>query len=251
MIMFVIFKRLRMIFNSRASLIRSILYNLKFLPLHQSVYFPLIIAKGVHIYGKGKIIIDCNNLSKSRIYIGGKALKRMPAPDKAQTTIFIDGTIHLHEHFYFGSGGSIEVGCGAVLKFGNNFNSTGRCIIICRNNIEFDGDVLVSCDTMFMDSDQHTVMDLNHKNYDGAIKVGNHVWIASKVNVLKNTYIPDGCVIGCGTLLHGRYTCKNSLIAGIPAKVCRQNVKWTINKPETMPLQEVDIQGDLERWAQI
>lgn len=234
-------KQIYIIVCNRASIIKSIYYNFKYLPLQQARFLPMIIAHGVHIYGNGTITLQDWDLSKpSRIYIGGKALKWMSNPSNNKTTIFINGNLRLKPGFYFGSGGGIEV--EGLLSFGENFNATGKCTIICRNNISFGDDNLISWDTLIMDSDQHILRSGSKNgsiNYDGKIKIGNHVWISSNVNVLKNTIVADGCVVGCNTLLHGAYKQENALIAGIPAKRCKENIEWNLEKPGQEPQLEI------------
>lgn len=162
----------------------------------------------------------------------------MPEPCKTPTILYIERILSIKDGFYFGSGGGIEIAENAILTCGRNFNATAKCTIICRNNISFGEDVLVSWDTLFMDSDQHTITDnknIETSNYDGTIKIGNHVWIASKVSVLKNTFIPNGCVIGCSTLLHGNYMQEQILIAGNPAKICKENIDWNHERPDVYP----------------
>ena len=163
----------------------------------------------------------------------------MPEPQKTPTIIYIDGILKIKDGFYFGSTGGIEIAENATLSFGRNFNATAKCTIICRNNISFGEDVLVSWNTLFMNSDQHMITkdskNNEMQNYDGTIKIGDHVWIASKVSILKNTVIPNGCVIGCSTMLHGVYYQERTLIAGNPAKICKEDIVWKHERPDTHP----------------
>ena len=228
-------KRFRAVVANRASIFKTIYYNMKYLPLHQARYFPITIAKGVTIIGNGKIVLDFDpSLNNNRIYFGGKALNWMPEPSSTPTVFYIEGVMHIKAGFYFGSGGGIEVDRDAVLSFGNNFNATAKCTIICRNSISFGDNVLTSWDTLIMDSDQHTIIKLmgkENKNYDGSIQIGNDVWISSKVTILKNTVISRGSVIGSNTVMHGKFEREKVLIAGNPAKIYRENVTWKQERP--------------------
>lgn len=153
----------------------------------------------------------------SRVYFGGNSLNWMPEPKKLPTVFYIEGTLRIKAGFYFGSGGGIEIDKGATLAFGKNFNATAKCTIICRNSISIGDDVLTSWDTLIMDSDQHTITNTKSAeniNYDGAIQIGDHVWISSKVSILKNTVVGSGCVIGACTLLHGAYVREGGLDCG-------------------------------------
>ena len=62
---------------------------------------------------------------------------------------------------------------------------------------------------------------------DNRIVIGSHVWIGSRVSVLKGSVIPDGCVVASSSVVKSIFTEKNALIAGNPAKIVRQNVSWS------------------------
>lgn len=72
--MLTILKRIRVIYSNNASFVKSVLYNWKYLPASQARYLPLIISKGVHIYGKGRINLDWDPSMPPRVYIGGRSL---------------------------------------------------------------------------------------------------------------------------------------------------------------------------------
>ena len=228
-------KHIKIILNNKASLIKTIYYNFKYLPLKQASKLPMIIFRGVSISGKGRIVLkDLNKMEQYSIYVGGRALQWMPSEKICHTVWKIDGVLQLGKSFYFGCGGAIEVGENGELRFEENFNSTGKCTIICRNNIQFKKDVLVSWNTLIMDSDQHTLLNENGIgiNFDDSIVIGNHVWISCNVTILKKSYINDNCVVGCNSLIQKKYNEKNVVIAGNQAIVCKEKINWSYDKPK-------------------
>ncbi len=45
--------------------------------------------------------------------------------------------------------------------------------------------------------------------------------------ILKNAYIPDGSIIGIGTLVNKNFSdSPNSVLAGVPAKKVKNNIRW-------------------------
>lgn len=44
--------------------------------------------------------------------------------------------------------------------------------------------------------------------------IGNHVWIASHVDILKGCFVPDGCVLGFKSLVTSKFNDENCIIAG-------------------------------------
>lgn len=142
------------------------------------------------------------------------------------------------------------------IVFGNNCKITGvKITILGDNNVIQVGDnviinaslvqpailnavggksILIGDNTMLSNnieihtSDYHGIYDLqgNRVNPDKNIIIGKHVWIGLGTKILKGTKIPDGCVIAAGAVVTKTYKEKNSIIAGIPAKVIKRDIFW-------------------------
>ena len=56
--------------------------------------------------------------------------------------------------------------------------------------------------------------------------IGNHVWIASDVQILKGSVIADGSVVGCHSVVLGKFQEPSVLVGGYPARVLQKNVTW-------------------------
>ena len=106
-------------------------------------------------------------------------------------------------------------------------NSRVTIIASSRAGITFGEDVLLGWNINVRDSDGHVIYkDGIQKESLKPVSIGDHVWIASFVDILKGVVIPDGCVIGYRSCLTGLYTSKNSLIAGYPAREIQGNIEW-------------------------
>ena len=223
-------KRIKTIYDNDASLIKSLYYNFKWLPVSQAKQLPMIIGKGTKIYGNGNISLKWEGRNP-QIYIGCKALDWLDEK-RDSTVLVINGDFMISQKNFIGLGSRLEVAKGGRLIFNKGVNITGMTKLICRNNIEFSEDVLISWDTLFMDSDAHTIVNSEGKiNYDGTIRLGNHVWIGAKSTVLKNSVIPDDVVIASSSLVQGNYNESNCIIAGNKAQVVKTGVHWFIEKP--------------------
>lgn len=79
-------------------------------------------------------------------------------------------------------------------------------------------------------SDSHTIYDINTRQPCNVprfgIHIGNHVWCGYGVMFLKDTEIPDNCVIGAGSVVGNSAFSDNSIIAGVPAKTIKTGVNW-------------------------
>lgn len=221
-------KRIKLILQ-KGSFIKSIYYNFKYLTFGQAFNFPLIVAKNCTINGNGKIKLP--KYKNLKIYLGQKTLK-WDNEKKNYTYIFVNGILEFTGDIFVGLGTKIEVSENAYLKFGKSVTLTGNSKIICKNNIEFGDDNLISWDTLFLDSDGHTIISNNTKNNDGKIKIGNHVWIGCNTTVKKNTVIANNVVVASNSVLVKEYKGENIILAGNIAKTVKENIEWSIDIPK-------------------
>lgn len=139
----------------------------------------------------------------------------------------IKGKLEIIGAANFGQGAKINVGPKGVLKIGDRFNNTAETAIICRDEITIGSDVLVSWDTLIMDTDFHASVNstTGMKNQvTSPITIGDNVWIGARATILKGSKIPNGCVIGAASLVNKKFSEENTLIAGNPAKVVKENI---------------------------
>lgn len=121
------------------------------------------------------------------------------------------------------------------LIIGKNFACCGADIYMHderNNSIEIGDNCLLSFDIVLWPSDGHTIFDKVSKkilNPGGKIIIGDHVWIGMGVNIMKNTYIPNDCVVGARSLVNKEFEKQNCIIAGIPAKIIKENINWDIS----------------------
>ena len=119
---------------------------------------------------------------------------------------------------------------------GENFFSTGNL------QVEFakcsDLSLSIGDNCMFgqgvniMLDDFHKIMDLTsgeqiNKPKKG-IFIGNNVWLARDVRVLKDVSIADNTVVATGSIVTKSSFDNNVILAGIPAKVVKNNITWGI-----------------------
>ena len=139
------------------------------------------------------------------------------------------GIARLEANFFWG---------GTSLLVGENFYLTGHV----RFDIESEGccSIKIGDDCMFADginflgTDRHTIYDISdRKNINltkYGITVGNHVWVARNVVVLKDVTIPDNTVVGIGSIVTKSFDEENTIIGGVPAKILRRGVNWDRRK---------------------
>lgn len=126
---------------------------------------------------------------------------------------------------YLGSGTRINV--HGTLTFGDNVSINGNTNICCLSTMEIGSGTLVSWDCLFMDTDFHKIYeDGKITNGNSSVKIGKNCWIGCRTIVLKNSEIPNGSVIGAGSLVCKKLGNKNSIYGGNPAKLLKENIRW-------------------------
>lgn len=146
---------------------------------------------------------------------------------KDRTFLNVEGELKFKGRFSIAKGCRLEVGDQAKVEFGSGYMSPKTSVII-MNGLSVGNDCAISWECQFLDEDFH---ELNYEGQENQkarnIRVGNHVWIGSRVTVLKGAVIPNGCVVAANTVVNKEFTEENCLLAGNPAKVVKRNVNWS------------------------
>lgn len=157
--------------------------------------------------GFGQVGIVDKKYERSIIQIGGK--------------LILNGKVNL------GTGSKLCVTKTGILTIGDSFINSAKTTIICDNQITIGNNVLVSWDTLIMDTDWHSVMNtITNETFScvGEISIGNNVWLGCRAVVLKNSCIPDGCIVAANALVNKSFVTRQTLLAGNPAKERKQNI---------------------------
>lgn len=95
----------------------------------------------------------------------------------------------------------------------------------------------IAPDVEFWCSDTHSMVNEAGEvvNRGRFIEVGDHVWIGKRAAIMKNTKIPDGCIVGFGAIVSSGVKAEaKSIIAGNPAKVVRTGINWNGARPDAI-----------------
>ncbi|MEK5239335.1 acyltransferase [Paenibacillus sp. FSL L8-0470] len=143
-----------------------------------------------------------------------------------------------------GNNHKIEIGEQCIIKnSGFCFEDNGCKILIDDKTtaegiqvaaLELDTSIIIGSDCMFSanisirNSDSHSIIDVvTHEriNYAKDIVIGNHVWVAEDVKILKGASIGNNSIIGMGSIVTQKIS-NNSIAVGTPARVIKGNVDW-------------------------
>jgi len=114
--------------------LKTIYFNLKYLPFRQAIRIPILVSKRVYLQRtRGKIILDCP-IQSGMIRIGyGKS---GISDQKASRSIWrVSGTVIFKGRAYIGHG--LKLSVGGTLILGNEFKITSESHIVAENRIEF------------------------------------------------------------------------------------------------------------------
>lgn len=98
-----------------------------------------------------------------------------------------------------------------------------------KSKILIGQDCMLSNNIIIRTSDSHSIIENESKkriNHAKDISIGNHVWIAAWVRILKGSEIKDNSIIALGSIVNSSVP-KNCIVAGIPAKVVKENINWS------------------------
>ena len=87
---------------------------------------------------------------------------------------------------------------------------------------------MIASDCQLRTGDSHSVTDLHGRRLNPAedIIIDDHVWCGTRVLCLAGSVIPRDSIIGAGALVNRRFSERNVVVAGVPARVVKRGVDW-------------------------
>ena len=155
------------------------------------------------------------------------------APPRLGGIVRVEGSLVCQGWVGVMHGNSWWIAEGATVTIGGGtmFSPSGR--LYARHRIEIGSDTAVGWETQILDDNQHPISyDGRERRPEGTVRIGDHVWIGSRVSVLAGTAIGDHCVVAAGSIVKGDFSEPHCLIAGVPARVVRRGVDWRFDRDE-------------------
>lgn len=189
--------------------------------------------RGTKIKNSGKSLFGCKFLCQGKgnviIFHSGGIIRN---------TIFrIKGDNNIIE---IGSGTSISHGDlhiedeGNRICIGKNTSLMGKVHIACveGKSVTIGDDCLLSSEIVFRTSDSHSLLDLegNRINPAADIVLGNHIWIGYRALINKGVTIASNNMIGTGAIVTKSFEKSNTVIAGVPARVVKEDTDWCVER---------------------
>ena len=208
---------------------RRIFYKSHFFQFFYLNYFckRVVRVKGVFIFpGRGG---EIKIAPTARVRLGGSLRFHYFDTRRCKVSAFLlmnDGAeLKVNGRFNVCYGSDIALFKGARLELGSGYCNAGTQIR-CTNSIKIGNRVAIARDVYIMDSDSHQLSDESHQP-DQPVCIGDDVWIGARAMILKGVTVGDGAVIAAGAVVN-KDVSAHSIVAGVPAKVVRENVKYQL-----------------------
>lgn len=118
--------------------------------------------------------------------------------------------------------------CKIKIRGQNNLLKINKYVSLNGVNLEIRGkNCMFSRNINILSSDGHKIyQNSNRINFAKSIIIEDNVWLADNVVLLKGTFISEGSIVGTGTVVTKQFKEKNIIIAGNPAIIVKENIKW-------------------------
>lgn len=203
---------------------------------------------------------------KNKIKLLGKDNKIFIFDDKNENLLSKEDRINGIKISVLGDGNIIRIsknvvltGCSLVIIGNNNFFEIGdgliedTSFIIQKSNdsqlviasgifigsakflieepktyIKIGKNCMFSDNIMLRNSDGHPIYDKQGilLNRAKGIVIGNHVWLGCNTTILKNVVLADDIIVGAGSVVTKSFDKTGVILAGVPAKVVKEDVSW-------------------------
>lgn len=127
--------------------------------------------------------------------------------------------------------GSIQVrGFGLTVRIGDRCDFKRSEIVAFFADVEVGSDCLVATGVQLRSGDFHTIIDRSSGspvNSPQPVTIGSHVWLGARATLLKGAHVPDGCVVGWGSIVTRRFEERDCVLVGSPARTVRRGISWS------------------------
>lgn len=221
-------------------------------------YLKPIMRDGVKIDCNNNIIIGDSELEV--IFHGSDSIVNVGMPSKQSgimhiwsgTRVTISEMVEMEDvYIRIGNNSNVHIGKNTTLKKHFTMHAWDEINVHIGENVSVAHDAYFSIDSytsvvignmctfsyyiILKTNDGHSIFDVMSKRNINSTKeiaknrkivIGNHVWIGMRTTILYNTTIGDGSIVGACSMVKSKIS-NNSLCAGVPAKILKENIAWS------------------------
>ena len=88
-------------------------------------------------------------------------------------------------------------------------------------------DCMISSYVQIRTGDSHSILNIEGERINKAqsVRIGDHCWIGEGAKILKSVELDGDNIVATGAIVSKSFG-KNTLIAGVPGKIVKENVTW-------------------------
>jgi len=131
--------------------------------------------------------------------------------------------------------GDLYCGGQSSIVFNGGVTATRCAVVDARNGgtIVAEHEQLWAANVYVATDDMHRLADLatgaRLNPYAAHIRLGRHVWLGRDVTITGHVELGDGVVVGMQCMVRGQKIPPNSAIGGLPARVLREGISWSVD----------------------
>jgi len=203
---------------------KTLLFNFRYLPWKHAIRLPIFVSHRVWLRRlSGRVTLS--EIKTGAVRIGFDDVGLFD-PKSSRTIWMVSGLVEFQGEAAVCHGSKFVV--SGTLSVGRSFFMSSASAIVAQRHVSIGDDVLISWDVLIMDGDGHRIYDANGKqrNSPMPVMIGNKVWVGCRTLILKGVHIADGVVVAAASTVSKSITASDSIVAGNPAKVVREHVRW-------------------------
>lgn len=194
-----------------------IVYNIIKKNPRASARFPLYIEKDtiIQLDPKSELILNASLITG----------QRQVRKSRLQTRIWLEKNAKLvvNGDFRVGAGSYIRITPNSELQLeGGFFNENVQ--ITVGDIVKIGKGATIGRDVVIRSYDGHTI-DIDGYKISEPITIGDDVWIGQGATILKGVTIGNGAIIAAGAIVT-KDVPAHCIVAGVPAKIVKENVRW-------------------------
>jgi acetyltransferase-like isoleucine patch superfamily enzyme len=199
----------------RCSLLKTAWYSVRFRGV-------IVVGRGskIRVHHSARIVLA----PKSTLAIGmahdtpvGAVLRMHP-----RSSLRVEGRVQ------FMRACTVTVGYDATLTIGSGTFLNDRAAVWCYSpNTKIGPGCAISWGVRIVDTDFHKLLKNGTTSPHAPVDIGQGCWIGANALILKGVNIGEGSVVAAGAVVISEVP-PRSLVAGVPARVVRNNVTWIL-----------------------
>lgn len=166
--------------------------------------------------------------NSNRITIKGESLLN-------NVVIYIRGDhnqIILSKEVKFIRGGELWIEddyCELFIGENSTFENTHIAVTEPKSKCTIGKDCMFANDIDIRTGDSHSIIDIISQkriNHAENVSIADHVWVGAHTSILKGSSLAPNSIVATRSVVTKRFKEGGVIIAGIPAKVVKQNITW-------------------------